>query len=197
MDGTIAGILAAVAFGQRLQVLDEVIAYGIEVVGGVGEFCLMLGENRLSDEHDLAIVQNHLQVSPCADCLYRCILLHEDILIAVVLQCCVGMCNEVIAIVDDGVVVAGVIVLVVVTNLEQGDIAQIARSHTGYTGQIAAHLTKQYGAVGYFLELLQNASDGIDGVGGAVQMVCASIDNLIGFLFEEVGTGDKEVRGER
>ena len=96
------------------------------------------------------------------------------------------MCNEVIAIVDDGVVVAGVIVLVVVTNLEQGDIAQIARSHIGYTGQIAAHLTKQYGAVGYFLELLQDASDGIDGVGGAVQMVCTSIDNLIGFLFEEV-----------
>ena len=98
------------------------------------------------------------------------------------------MFYEIVAVVYYGIVVARYVVLVVIANLEQSYIAQIARGHAGDAGKIASYLSEQNSTIGQGLKLIQDASDRVDGIGSTVQVVLVGIDNLVRLLLKEIRT---------
>jgi hypothetical protein len=98
------------------------------------------------------------------------------------------MFYEIVAVVYYGIVVARYIVLVVIANLEQSYIAQVARGHAGDAGKIASYLSEQNSTIGQGLKLIQDASDRVDGIGSTVQVVLVGIDNLVRLLLKEIRT---------
>ena len=101
------------------------------------------------------------------------------------------MCNEIVAVVDDGIVIARTIVTVLVANVKQCDVAQVAASNVGHVNQVAANLAEQNGAVSNGLQFVDNASDTIHRVGRMVQVLRFGEDNLFRALIEEVRAGRK------
>ena len=81
------------------------------------------------------------------------------------------MGNEVVTVVDDGIIVGGVVITVVITHVEVGHVAQVAVGIIGNLDQIATHLSEKDGAVADGLQLVENANDTVDGVRGTVQVV--------------------------
>ena len=101
------------------------------------------------------------------------------------------MCNVVVAVVDDGIVVAGRVVGVVVADVEVGQLAQVAGGVVGHLDQVAAHLAEEDGAVGQYLQLVEDAHNGVDRVDGVVQVFLVGIEHIIGLLLEEVVAGNR------
>ena len=112
---------------------------------------LLLGEYRLSDERHTAIVDNQLQVGPCTESLHGCILPHEDILVAVVLQRRIDLGDEVVAVVDDGIVVARRVVDIAVANLEERDVTEVRRRAAVDVHEVSTQLAQQDCPVGEVL----------------------------------------------
>ena len=103
------------------------------------------------------------------------------------------MGNEIVTVVDNGIVVAGNIVLIIITDAEGGQLAQVVASHVGQFDQVATYLTQEDGAVGQGLQFGENTSHRIDGIDGVVQMFLIGIEHIVGLLFEEIiARGEKE-----
>ena len=85
------------------------------------------------------------------------------------------MGNEVVAVVDDSVVITGCIVHVVVTHTEACQFAQVVTGNGGQGHQVAAYLAEEDSTVGHSLQLAENTRHGIDGVYGIVQMLLVGI----------------------
>ena len=95
------------------------------------------------------------------------------------------MCNEIVAVVNDGIIVTGNIVAVFVANLEVSHLTQVAVGRGGKINQITTHLTQEDGAVSNNLQLVQDANHGENRVNRIVQMLLIGIEHIVGLLFEE------------
>ena len=178
-DGTIARIFAMVTVWNLTQVVDEVLTDGCQVVTGIIGLRLHLGQDRLRHEGYTTIIECQLQVGPCTDGLHGSILFHEDILITVVLQGRVGMSDEIVTVVDDGIVVAGYVIAIIVLHVKQCHVSQVTVGYASHINQVAAHLTQQDSAVGNHLQFVQDAGDRIDRVGGTVKVLTVSKDDML------------------
>ena len=185
----IAGIVALVKLCQRQQILNEVTADFVDTIERMIGLSILLGQNRIGDKRHRAVVNDQLQVGPGTNGLDSSILALEDVLITIVLQCRISMCNVIVTVIDNCIVVAGTIVTVVVADVEVCDITQVAVGDVGHINQVTTCLTEQNGAVGNGLQLIDNASDTIQGVGRLVQVLLIGEDNLFRALVEEIRAG--------
>ena len=132
---------------------------------------IKFAENGIRHERYRTIVQYQLEIGPGADGLHGSILSHEDILVTVVLQGRVSLGDEEVTVVDDGVVVARLVVTVVITDVEEGHVAQVAVGFVGNVYQIATYLSEKDGTVANGLQFVENADDAVNGVGSIVQIM--------------------------
>ena len=152
---------------------------------------MFLGEDWLVHKRHLAIVDYQLQVGPGSNGFHGSVLAHEDVFITVVLQSCVHVFYEVIAVVDYGIVVTWRVVFVLCTYIELRDFSQVVAGCAGHIAQVAAQLAEKNGAVAQCLQFLQDARHAIYRIGVIVQLVVLCIDYMVGLLIEKVGTTAK------
>ena len=107
----------------------------------------------------------------------------------------VDLGQEVVAVVDDGVVVADLVVAVAVGNVEGGDGLQVGAGLAGGADEVGAHFAKQGGAVGQRLQLVDDAHDAVDGVGGLVEAVILLELDELGVGVEHVVAGGEAGEG--
>ena len=88
------------------------------------------------------------------------------------------MSNEVVAVVDDGIIVERTVVDVVVADVELCQVAQVGRGDIGNVDQVGTHLAQKVGAVGNGLQLVENTNYREDGIDGTIQMVLVRVDDL-------------------
>ena len=145
---------------QRSQVVDEIVTDGLDVCSGLAlsSLSLLLAQHGLRIERHLAIVDDQLEISPCTDGFDGSILLHEDILATVVAECRVGLGDEIVTVVDDGIIVAGIIIYIVIAHIEICNLTEILVCHISETDQVSTQLTQKDGAVGQRLQLSHHAN---------------------------------------
>ena len=101
------------------------------------------------------------------------------------------MFDEVVTVVDDSIVVARLIILIIIADIELIDFAQVIVSHSGQVHQVATQFTQQDGAVCQRLQLCEDTRDRIDRVLSNIQVLLVSIENIIALLREEILTRSK------
>ena len=143
--------------GIGSDVVDEILADFLDAILRVVHFRLCLAQDGLGDEGNGTVVEDQLQVGPCTECLHGSILTLEDQLVAVVAQCRVALGKIVVAVVDDGIIVAWSIIHVLIADIKEGHIAKIGRSELGNIREVATHLAQQNRSVGDDLHLIHDA----------------------------------------
>ena len=158
--------------GIGREVVDEVVADVLQrgVLHGECLLCLLLGHDGLEHQRHLSVGLCELQVGPCAERLHGRILGAEQGASAS-LQSGVDMCQIVVAVVDDAIIVAHSIVLVGLREVEGGQSLQVGRGGIGDLSEVAAHFAEQDHTVGDELHLVDDAQHAVDGVGGVVEGV--------------------------
>ena len=187
VEGAIVGIGPAIV---GLEVLDEVVADLLEVVQGVLGIGLELGDYRFCDEGHAAVEEHHLQVGPGADAVDLGYLRGKVVDAAVgVAGQRVGMCQEVVAVVDDGVEVARNVVGIVIVDGEFGNALEVGGGVAAHLHEVGTQFAKQIVAHGYALQLVEYAHDGGHGVGRVAYHVVVGIDHVLIALVEHVLAG--------
>ena len=89
------------------------------------------------------------------------------------------MCQEVVTVIDDGIVVAHLVVLIILGEIESRQTLQVGRGGHGGGHQVAACLTEEDGAVGDGLQLVEDANDTVNRVCRIIQFVVLSKDDML------------------
>ena len=132
--------------GQLLHVVERIFLW-------VGIF---LKENRIGEERHRAVVHRQLQVGPGTEGAdHRQLLLKHPA--ATFHQQGVGLADEIVAVLDDAVEIACVVVRVFGVNIEIGYGLKVQRGILRERGQLSAQLSKQHRAVGHHLHLADDA----------------------------------------
>ena len=183
-DGAVGGVVGIDIGGE---VGDEVFGHVLHVVEGiVVGHCVLVGQDGLVEERHTAVVECELEVGPGTVGFDDGIFLFKH-LVAALHEGRVGMCEEVVAILDDGVVVARVVVRIVGTCGEVGNGFEVELGMVGEGGEFAAQLAEQDGAVGYDLHLADDADERIDGIVGCAELVVFDECDEVGFGLAAAG----------
>ena len=171
----------------RCKVVDKEIAHLHDVGRSLltSLLGLALGHDGHGDERHLSVGLNHLQVGPGTEGFHGSILVGKE-LTATTLHGRIDMSQEVVAVIDDGIVVTHLIVLVGLREVECGQALQVGRSGLSDLHQIATHFTKKHCTVGYDLHAVNDTQHTIDGVGGMIQRVVLLKLNEFAIGFEHV-----------
>ena len=130
-----------------------------------------------------------MEIGPGTDGFDSSKLLHEDIVITVVFQSRVSLGNKVVTVVDDGIIIGRIVVTVVITYVKEKHVTQVTIGIRREVDQITANFSKEDGAIANGLQLVENADDTIDRVGGIIQVVLVCEDNVLRLLIEEIRAG--------
>ena len=96
------------------------------------------------------------------------------------------MCDEIVTVVDNSIIVTGLVILVIIGHIKLGDLVQVLVSNTGQVNQVGTQLTKQDGAVCQSLQLCQDTSHRVDRIHSIVQVLILCIKHVIALLIEKV-----------
>ena len=153
------------------EVVDEVVGNLLHVFQRVfRRVSILLSQNRLCDEWHLAIDECQLQISPGTISLHHSILLVKD-WYTTLGQLRVGIRQEVVTVLDDGIIVTGIVVGVVGIGREVGHVLQFQGGVLRERCQVATQLTQQDGAVSHHLHLVNDAHERIERIVGGVETV--------------------------
>ena len=141
---------------QSLKIIDEVLANILDTILRIVALGLLLRKDRLSNEGYFTIVEGKLQVGPRTISLDHSVLFAKDIFITVILHVNVYIGQEVVAVVDDRIVVAWSIVCIVVADIEHGNLQEVRRGDIGHICQVATQFAQQDGSVRKALQLIQH-----------------------------------------
>ena len=81
---------------------------------------------------------------------------------ATALQSCIGMSQEIVAVVDDGIIVAHAIVLIGRLQVEAGQTLQVGRGLFSGLHKVGTCLAKQHDTIGNSLNLVDDAQSAVD-----------------------------------
>ena len=104
----------------------------------------------------------------------------------------VDMGQEVVAVVNDGIIVADVVIGISDTNIKISNSFQVSSSCTSGCCQVTTQLTEKNGAVGHGLQLGHDANDGVDRVLRKIEMLLVSIKHVAALLSEEILTSGEQ-----
>ena len=104
------------------------------------------------------------------------------------LKSSVNMIQEVVAVVDNGIVVANSIVLVFLREVERSKTLEVRIGSLGSGKKVTAHLTEQYHSVGNNLHLANDTHDTVNRVGWLIQLIILLIHYKFRVGFQHIAT---------
>jgi len=152
--------------------------------------------NGLNHKRYGSVNLSQLQVSPGSEGFHCCVFLHKNGLIALS-KGSVGIGYEIIAVVDDGVIILRSVVQVVRSGGKGSQRLEFEVSLICQADQITSDFSQQDRFVGHLLEAVDDANDGIDGVVDRVEFEVVNKQDLFGLQFKEVLTAAQPTQGKQ